>query len=153
MTTLLTPGQIKPKSFESRQNFFFFWTSAMVWPAGWKCWATGLLRLSFLSSSLIIFCPSSDTRRRPRVESAGVVNFLYVSSYRWVHFSGAVLFCQPHQQLVTHSKQISRSYIYIYNFCIALYSGVPKLTALYNILQHFLSFTNIIPIIMTTNNV
>ena len=39
------------------------------------------------------------------------------------------------------------------NFCIALFSGVPKLTALYNILQHFLSFTNIIHIIMTTNNV
>ena len=38
-------------------------------------------------------------------------------------------------------------------FCVALFSGVPKLTALYNILQHFLSFTNIIHIIMTTNNV
>ena len=36
------------------------------------------------------------------------------------------------------------------NFCIALFSGVPKLTALYNILQYFLSFTNIIHIIMTT---
>ena len=35
------------------------------------------------------------------------------------------------------------------NFRIALFSGVPKLTALYNILQHFLSFTNIIHIIMT----
>ena len=33
--------------------------------------------------------------------------------------------------------------IIIDNFCIALFSGVPKLTALY-ILQHFLSFTNII---------
>ena len=42
--------------------------------------------------------------------------------------------------------------IIIDNFCIALFSGVPKLTALY-ILQHFLSFTNIIHIIMTTNNV
>ena len=30
------------------------------------------------------------------------------------------------------------------NFHIALFSSVPKLTALYNILQHFLSFTNII---------
>ena len=39
------------------------------------------------------------------------------------------------------------------NFCRALFSGVPKLTALYNILQHFLSFTNIIHIIKTTNNV
>ena len=43
--------------------------------------------------------------------------------------------------------------IIVDNFCIALFSGVPKLTALYNILQHFLSFTNIIHIIMTTNNV
>ena len=25
-----------------------------------------------------------------------------VSSYRWVHFSRAVLFCHPHQQLLTH---------------------------------------------------
>ena len=32
--------------------------------------------------------------------------------------------------------------IIIDNFCIALFSGVPKLTALY-ILQHFLSFTNV----------
>ena len=39
------------------------------------------------------------------------------------------------------------------NFCIALFSGVHKLTALYNILQHFLSFANIIHIIMTTDNV
>ena len=41
--------------------------------------------------------------------------------------------------------------IIIDNFWKALFSGVPKLTALYNILQHFLSFTNIIHIIMTTN--
>ena len=38
------------------------------------------------------------------------------------------------------------------NFYIALFSGVPKLTALYIILL-FLSFTNIIHVIMTTNNV
>ena len=43
--------------------------------------------------------------------------------------------------------------IIIDNFCIALFSGVPKLTGLYNILQYFLSFTNIIHIVMTTNNV
>ena len=43
--------------------------------------------------------------------------------------------------------------IIIDNFCIALFSGVHKLTALYNILQHFLSFTNITHIIITTNNV
>ena len=40
--------------------------------------------------------------------------------------------------------------ILIDNVCIALFSGVPKLTALYNILQRFLSFTNIMHIIMTT---
>ena len=38
--------------------------------------------------------------------------------------------------------------IIIDNFCIALFSGVPKHNALY-ILQHFLSFTDIIHIIMT----
>ena len=46
-----------------------------------------------------------------------------------------------------------KSIIIINNFCIALFSGVPKLTALYNILQHFLTFTNRIHIIMATNNV
>ena len=30
---------------------------------------------------------------------------LWVSLYRWVHFSRAVLFCQPHQQLFTQSLQ------------------------------------------------
>ena len=30
--------------------------------------------------------------------------------------------------------------IIIDNFCIALFSGVPKLTAFYNILQHFCKF-------------
>ena len=50
---------------------------------------------------------------------------------------------------VTEDSQII---IIIDNFCIALFSGVPKLNALY-ILQHFLSFTNTIHIIMTTNNV
>ena len=43
--------------------------------------------------------------------------------------------------------------IIIDNFCIALFSGVPKLTALYNILQHFLSFTNVIHITVTANSV
>ena len=40
--------------------------------------------------------------------------------------------------------------IIIDNFCIALFSGVPKLTALYNILQHFLSFTNLNDVISMT---
>ena len=35
----------------------------------------------------------------------------------------------------------------------SVFSGVHKLTAVYNILQHFLGFTNIIHIIMTANNV
>ena len=43
--------------------------------------------------------------------------------------------------------------IIIDNFCIALFSGVPKLIALYKILQHFLSFTNIILIILTADSV
>ena len=44
--------------------------------------------------------------------------------------------------------------IILNNFCIALFSGVPELTAIYNILQHFYeSFTNIRHIIMTINNV
>ena len=50
---------------------------------------------SFLSSSFIVFYLSSDTRRRPSVESACVFHFLYVSSYRWLHFSGAVLLHCP----------------------------------------------------------
>ena len=52
-----------------------------------------------------------------------------------------------------HQATGSDIIIIIDNFCIALVSGVPKLAALYNILQHFLSFTNIIHIIVTTNNV
>ena len=36
--------------------------------------------------------------------------------------------------------------IIIGNFCKTLFSGVPKFTALYNILQHFLSFANVIHI-------
>ena len=47
----------------------------------------------------------------------------------------------------------TRNIIIIDNCCRALFSDVPKLIALYNILQDFLSFTNIIHIIMTTNNV
>ena len=53
---------------------------------------------------------------------------------------------------ISHKGQLVTRIIIIDNFCIALFSGVPKLTALY-ILQLFLSFTNIIHIIMTTNNV
>ena len=40
----------------------------------------------------MVFYPSSDTRRRPKVKSARVFHFLCVLSCRWVHFSGGVLF-------------------------------------------------------------
>ena len=33
---------------------------------------------------------------------------LYVPSDRWVHFPRAVLLCQPHQQLFTHSLDLSQ---------------------------------------------
>ena len=46
-----------------------------------------------------------------------------------------------------------RIIIIIDKFCIAPFSDVHKLTMLYNILQHFLSVTNIIHIIMTTNTI
>ena len=50
---------------------------------------------------------------------------------------------------ITKSHQATGSNIIIIdNFCIALFSGVPKLDALYNILQHFLSFTNVIHVII-----
>ena len=64
---------------------------------------------------------------------------------------GDALHTHPNTKLrQTHTYKII---IIIDNFCIALFAGVHKLTALYNILQHFLSFTNIIRIIMTTNKV
>ena len=62
---------------------------------GWQKFTFRFWKLfcfNFLSSSFIVFYPLSDTRRRPKVESARVFHFLYVSSYRWVHFSGAVPF-------------------------------------------------------------
>ena len=61
--------------------------------------------------------------------------------------------CQP-QRVISGgtARESSLIIIIINNFCIALFAGVPKLTALYNILQHFLSFTNRIHIIMATNN-
>ena len=46
-----------------------------------NCFAsTSCLSSSFLPASFIVFCPSSDTRKRPRVESAHVFHFLCVSS-------------------------------------------------------------------------
>ena len=44
--------------------------------------STSCLSSSFLPSSFIVFYPSSDTRRRPRVESARVFHFLSLSLCR-----------------------------------------------------------------------
>ena len=77
----------------------------------------------------------------------------------WVNLHATKLCCYQQTSLLRHCKVRRQTavqliiIIIIDNFCIALFSGVPKLTALYNILQHFLSFTNITHIIMTTNNV
>ena len=61
------------------------------------------LSSSLLPSSFIVFLCLFYTRRRLCVESACAFN-CYVSSYMCrVHFSRAVLFCQPHQQLFTDS--------------------------------------------------
>ena len=46
---------------------------------------------SFLPSSFIVFYPSSDTRRIPRVESARVFRCPCVLSCRSVRFSGAII--------------------------------------------------------------
>ena len=42
--------------------------------------------------------------------------------------------------------------IIIDNFCIVLFSGVPKLTALYNILQHFMGENETLPSKNNNNN-
>ena len=43
-----------------------------------NCFASSFLSSSFLPSPFILFYPSSDTRRRPKVESARVFHFLCV---------------------------------------------------------------------------
>ena len=53
----------------------------------------------FFCCFLFIFVHPTKTLCRKRL----CLILACVSSYRWVHFSRAVLFCQPHQQLVTHS--------------------------------------------------
>ena len=72
-------------------------------------------------------------------------------NFRCMHNDIFLFFCFFFKWAVSFDTLII--IIIIDNFCIALFSGVPKLTALYNILQHFLSFTNVIHIIMTPNNV
>jgi len=53
-------------------------------------------------SSFIMFYLSSTPDEDGVSKELVFLIVLYVSSNRWVHFSGAVLFCQPHQQLLTH---------------------------------------------------
>ena len=51
---------------------------------------------------------------------------------------------EEEEYLLTAAKGIIIIIIIIDNFCIALFSDVHKLTALYNTLQHFLSENKII---------
>ena len=62
--------------------------------------------LSLLPSSFVIFYLSSTPDEDYVSKALVVLIVLYVSSCRWVHFSRAVLFCQPHQQLF-HSVLLS----------------------------------------------
>jgi len=69
--------------------------------------STPCLSSSLLPSSFIIVYLSS-TPDGDHVSKAIVFWMVpYVSSYRWVHFSRVVLFCQSHQQLFTHSLEAS----------------------------------------------
>ena len=68
------------------------------------------LSSSLLPSSFIVLCLSSYTRRRLcRKRLCSIVPCK--SSYRWVHVSRAVLFCQPHQQLFNHSLDTTQGHI------------------------------------------
>ena len=53
--------------------------------------------------SFIIFYLSSTPDEDHVSKALVFLTVLYVSSYSWVHFSRVVIFCQPHQQLFTHS--------------------------------------------------
>ena len=89
-------------------------------------------------------CPRQYTERsfRMRMSNTDTHGSLAFSLYYRVERAASVF-----------NNNKKKKIIIIDNFCIALFSGLPILTALYNILQHFLSFTNIIHIIMTTSNV
>ena len=54
---------------------------------------------SFFFYYFLSFTPDEDHGSKALV----FLTVLYVSSYRWGHFSRAVLFCQLHQLLFTHS--------------------------------------------------
>ena len=73
-------------------SLFFFFTSA-----------SSCLSSSLLPSSFIIIYFSCTWRRQFFVESACVSLLPCVSSYRWIDLF--YQFCQPHQQLFTHSSE------------------------------------------------
>ena len=68
------------------------------------CWCWWWLELMKFSPTLMSFFEFFQLPDEDYVSKALVfLIVLYVSSYRWVYFSRAALFCQPHQRLFTHS--------------------------------------------------
>ncbi len=148
-------------------------SSGAVRESRWPSWAfrpnepygfrgrKDLLNHAHACLSLSLVCQPTSEDIKQQTEPKGLSALTTCSSHRWDLVSSFYLFFSyrrklGHNNLTTLSWPVWMSsliiIIIIDNFCIALFSGVPKLTALY-ILQHFLSFTNIIHIIMTTNNV
>ena len=87
-----------------------------------ECWI--IIVLNYFWNCLILKCNTSLSM----VRSYGVLR----QSCSFKMFLGAEM---------RTPNTLSMVIIIIDNFSIALFSGVPKLTVLYNILQHFLSFT------------
>ena len=77
---------------------------------------------TLLPSSFIIFYLSSYTWRRLCWKRLCLI-VPCVSSMRWVHFSRAVLFCQPHQQLFTHATACNNQASIWWPHSITLNSG------------------------------
>ena len=86
--------------------------------------STSCLSSSVLPSSFIVFYLSSDTRRRPRVESTRVFHFLCVSLCRWACFSGAVLFLHILLLLLVKLLYFTAEYVFFVSHGCA-YCGVP----------------------------
>ena len=63
------------------------------------------LSSSLLPSSFVV-CQSSFTWRRQIIKSTCILLFTCILLYWWVHFPRSVLFCQPYQQLFTHSSHL-----------------------------------------------
>ena len=70
----------------------------------WHCFtSTPCLSSSLLPASFIIFYLSCTPDEDCVSKALAFLTVLYVPSYRRAHFSRAVLFCHPRQQLLTHS--------------------------------------------------